>query len=245
MFDHISLTQLPRAVQDLVQQTTASEQAKRERRRSALAKELAVEREAAAKEAVTLAGAADRARARREKAEGEYNAALAAERAAYVARNGASIGHDSSINVKASELREPADPRLDELRDELEKLARETGRIPIDDAIETRPAPSPLIRSNSEIKVATRIFSDGPSIQRRIAAIQGAASAVERLRETADIDFGRALTTLRESIPPVALEKELVYDEKGTAPASRTTSVERAGTAIDASYVSAWNPANV
>ncbi len=56
MFEHLSLTQLPRVLQDLVQQTTASDQARREKRRSVLLREIRAEEAAVADQAREQAG---------------------------------------------------------------------------------------------------------------------------------------------------------------------------------------------
>ncbi len=244
MFDRISLTQLPRSLQDLVQQTTASEQAKREKRRSVLAREIRAEEAAVAKESPALVAAVDRAIAEQEEARGALRARDAAVRAAFMARDTRGYAHDLVVNPRRNELIGLADPRIAEFCSELLELERHAVHLPVDTSVETREVPIPRHSSVGFMKIPARVYSNKNSIEARLTAIRETRAKALRLRETADVDVGDAIAKLRASIPTVAFEKELVFDDKVLPPITGLIEpVHVAGTPdADPAYVDAWKP---
>lgn len=244
MFDRIALKDLPSAVQDIVNQKAASEQAKHEKRRSVLAKEIRAEEAAAAKEIPPLAAAVNRAIANREKAYAAWQDALFAERVATGNRITRGFEHDAYVTPRRKELIGLADPRIAAFCSELLELERQTVHVPVDSAVETREVPSKLSGSVRFTNVTARVHSNRPTIDRRLAAIRDALASAQHLREMADVDVGEAIAKLRATIPALALEKELVFDDKVLPPLTGLIApVQVAGTPEgDPPYVDAWKP---
>ena len=207
MFDDLrSLTidKLPAFLRPMAEHVAEGERVKNEQRRSVLAKEIQVARAAYAKANRALTDAADRARSKRDAGWDEWCAVRNACDAAANARDGASIGHDAYINVRLSEIRSLADPRIAACRLEIAELSDAMRKArPEEHIMKTREVPSPRIESMGMVRQVTRVQTNTRIFRRRLDAIADAGPELERLAEAADVDIGKALAKIRASIPKV------------------------------------------
>jgi hypothetical protein len=208
---------LPSFLRPLAEQAAEKERTDNEQRRSVLAKEVQAFNAAYGKTSRVLIDAAERARSKRDAAKAEYFAAQSAFDAAVHARDGASLGKDSYVNARLSEIRALADPRIVACRDELSALADAMRKNrPETHIVATREMPARGRNSIAVFQEVTRIRTNSRSFLRRASAITDAIQELDLLACSTDVDVAKAVAKVRASIPELG-DLETVDVKDGSA----------------------------